>query len=297
MSRAETESNQPYTLYPGQRVSGFTNDTLGAFQGARNLAAMGNPTVDNAAGLAAASGQQALNAGNYTPLYAHTGAWPGANINSYMDPFLQNVLDISTRRASDRFMEAQGARDTAAQRAGAFGGSRHGIESFLAGRDFNQQLNDMTMQGLSQGYQNAQNMWTSDQARSLQAQLGNQQADLGAANLGLQGAQAATQAAGTLGQLGGTQQQLYLDRLKALLGVGQAQQDQSQKGLDVAYNDFVNQRDFNRQNIAFLGGVLHGVPVSPQSEVVTTAPGPNPLSSLLGAGIAGTQLANMVGKS
>lgn len=295
MARAETESHQPYALYPGQRIEGFGADTLGAFQGTRDLAAMGNPTVDGAANLAATAGQQALNAGLYTPLYANTGAWPGANAQQYMDPYIQNVLDITKRRATDRFWEQQGQRDTAASRAGAFGGSRQGIMNFLAQRDMNQQLNDIDMQGMSQAYQNAQNMWTSDQARALQAALANQQTDLGAAQLGLQGAQTANSAAATLGQLGGTQQQLTLDRIKALMGIGQAQQDLSQRGLDVAYNDFINQRDFERQNIAYLGGILHGVPVSPQSEVITTSPGPNPLSQLLGTGIAGAQLANMVG--
>lgn len=295
MARTEAESNQPYAMYPGQRIQGFTPDTQSAFQGYRNLAGYGNPTVDQGAAMAQAAGQRALQAGNYQPQMVGTGQWSGQAANRYMDPYLQNVLDVQQRRATQRYGEQVGQLDTGAQKAKAFGGSRHGIQSALAQRDFNQQLSDSEAQGLSQAYQNAQQMFTSDQARTLQARMANQQAGLQGAQLGLQGAQAGIGAAQALGQLGGTQQQLYMDRMKALMGVGTAQQDLAQKGLDIGYQDFINQRDYGRNNLAFMSGILRGIPVSPQSEVTTTTPGPNPLSQMLGAGIAGSQLANMKG--
>ena len=461
MERSEAETNQPYSLYPGQRIQGFTPDTESAFQGYRNLAGYGNPTVDQAVGLTGQSanlaaqgyapmmlgvgsvaqgmgtagqgigalgqglgttqmgvgsvgqglgttqrgvgaisramrmagrgeapvaegasmiregGLRAMEAGNYSPLYAGTRDWSGRAANRYMNPYIQNVLDTQKERATQRYLEQEGGINTAAQRAGAFGGSRHGIQSGMAQRELNQQLNEMEAQGLSQAYQNAQQMFTSDQARRLQAELANQGVDLQAARLGLEAAQAGTGAgqalaqtggqygqlaqimgqlggqygqlggtmgqlggqygqlggqmgdigsrygqlggtmgqlggqygqlgsgigqlggtisgiAGSMGQLGGTQQQLYMDRLKALMGVGTAQQELGQRGLETAYQDFINQRDYERNNLAFLSGILRGIPVSPQSEVVTSAPGPNTLSQMLGAGIAGTQLANM----
>lgn len=377
MSRSEAETNQPYTSYPGARIQGFTPDTQSAFQGYRNLAAYGNPTVDQAVGVVgrganvAAQGlnpmmrgigsvsqgmsaarmgmrpiaegrnlvsegaARAMQAGDYSPLYARTGQWSGRAAERYMNPYVQNVLDTQKRRAAERYAEQAGQLDSAAQKAGAFGGSRQGIQSFLAQREMNQQLNDMEAQGLSQAYQNAQQMFTSDQGRQLQAALANQGVDLQSAQLGLQAGQAGIgagqamgqlgsqygqlaqtmgglgsqygqlgagmgqlggtlgQLGGTMGQLGGTQQQLYMDRLKSLMGVGTAQQELAQRGLDIGYQDFINQRDYERNNLAFLSGILRGVPVSPQSEVITTSPGPNPLSQMLGAGLAGQQLANM----
>lgn len=463
MSRSEAESNQPYALYPGQRIQGFTPDTESAFQGYRNLAGYGNPTVDQAVGLTGVganvaaqgynpmlqgigsvgqgmmtagrgvgalgrglrttemgvgsvgqgigaaqrgmgsvaqamrmarqgaaplaegaemvrgAGQRAMEAADYSPLFAGTGEWGGRAARRYMNPYIQNVLDTQKQRATERYMEQEGGINTAAQKAGAFGGSRHGIQSGMAQRELNQQLNEMEAQGLSQAYQNAQQMYTSDQQRALQAALANQGVDLQAAQLGLQGARTGLEAGqamgqfggqygqlaqtmgqlggqygqlggtmgqlggqygqlggqmgdigsrygqlggtmgqlggqfgqlgsgigqlggnisqigGQMGQLGGTQQQLYMDRLKSLMGIGTAQQELGQRGLETAYQDFINQRDFERQNLAFLSGILRGIPVSPQSEVVTTAPGPNPLSQMLGAGIAGQQLANMRG--
>lgn len=293
MTRSEAETNQPYSLYPGQRIQGFTPDTESAFQGYRNLAAYGNPTVDQAANMARYGGAQALAAGQYQPERVGTRDWGGQAASRYMNPYIQNVLDVQKQRATQRYGEQEGNINSAAQQAKAFGGSRHGIQSFLAQRDLNQQLNDMEAQGLGQAYQNAQQMFTSDQQRRMQAAMANQGAGIQGAQLGIQGAQTGIGAAQALGQLGGTQQQLYMDRLKSLMGVGTAQQELAQRGLDTAYQDFINQRDFERQNLAFMSGILRGIPVSPQSEVVTSAPGPNPLSQLLGAGIAGSQLANM----
>ena len=461
MARTEAESNQPYAMYQGPRIQGFTPDTESAFQGYRNLAAYGNPTVDQAVGLTgvgagmAAQGmapimrgvgttsrgvdvasqgldpmmrgvqsvgfgeqvasqglmpmmrgvgatseamraarmmsepvgqgagtiqrgtEMAMRAGDYSPMMAGTGEWGGRAANRYMSPYIQNVLDVQKRRAGERYQEQQGNLASAAKQAGALGGSRHGIQSFLAEREMNQQLNDMEAQALSQAYQNAQQMYTSDQARRLQADLANQGVDLQGAQLRMQGGQAGIQGgqalgqlggqygqmaqimgqlggqygqlgsqmgglggvlgqmggqygqlgsqmgglggqlgqlggqygqlgtqmggiggqvgqlAGQMGQLGGTQQQLYMDRLKSLMGIGTAQQDLAQRGLDIAREDFINQRDYERGNLAFLGGIMRGVPVTPQSEIITTSPGPNMLSQMLGAGIAGSQLANM----
>lgn len=295
MSRTEAESNQPYAMYPGQRIQGFNPDQQSAFQGYRNLAEYGNPTVDQGAGMARSAGQQALQSGRYQPQMVGTGQWSGRAANQYMDPYLQNVLDVQQRRATQRYGEQVGQLDSGAQKAKAFGGSRHGIQSALAQRDFNQQLGDAEAQAMSQAYQNAQQMFTSDQGRRLQARMANQQAGLQGAQLGIQGAQAGTAAAQALGQLGGAQQQLYMDRMKSLMGVGTAQQEQGQRALDLAREDFINQRDFERNNLAFMSGILRGVPVTPQSETITTAPGPNMLSQALGAGIAGSQLANMKG--
>lgn len=295
MSRTEAETNQPYIPFPGQRIQGFSADQLGSFQGIRNLNAMGAPTLDTAAQMATQAGGQALQAGSYTPIYAGTQTWPGADVSQYMNPYIDNVLNRLQSRATERYGEQSGMRQTAAERAGAYGGSRQGIQDFLAQRELNQQLGDMEAQQLSQAYQNAQGMFTSDQGRVLQALLANQGVDLQSAQLGLQGAQTAGTMSDILGRIGTSQQGLTLDRIRALQDAGSQQQGLLQRGLDTSYQDFVNQRDFERQNLNFLSGILHGVPVSPQSEVITTSPGPNPLSQLLGSGIAVSSLANMGG--
>jgi hypothetical protein len=58
-----------------------------------------------------------------------------------------------------------------------------------------------------------------------------------------------------------------------------------------------NQRDYERQNLQFLTGIMHGVPVTAQSETLGYEAPPNPVNQLLGLGIAGNQLSGMMSSS
>jgi hypothetical protein len=297
MARAETETNQPYIAYGAPRIAGFTGDQQGAFQGIRNINALGAPTVDTAAGMAYGAGNVGAQASGFNPYYTNTGNWTNANVGAYMNPYIQNVLRTMQDTATGRFQEQAGQRDTAAQQAGAYGGSRQAISNFLAQRDLNSQLNSMNAEQLAQAYQNAQGMYTSDQARALQSDQGNQAALAQAAGIRLQGGQLGLQSAQSLGQLGQMQQGLAFDRLAALEKAGVQQQGLAQSALDQAYKDFINQRDYERQNLQFLTGIMHGVPVTAQSETLGYEAPPNPVNQLLGLGIAGNQLSGMMSSS
>jgi hypothetical protein len=60
-----------------------------------------------------------------------------------------------------------------------------------------------------------------------------------------------------------------VDRANAMLGVGQTRESYEQDALDLAYQDFVNQRDFERGQIAFLGSAIKGVPVALNSDIMS----------------------------
>ena len=141
---------------------------------------------------------------------------------------------------------------------------------------------------------------------SSQQQLGLQQAGLlgqlsgQQAQLGLQGArdfaqigagqqQFGLQQAGALGTLGAQRQGLTLAQAEALQRQGALQQTQEQKGLDIAYQDFLNQRDYDKQQINYLSSIMRGIPVQP-STVQNLYSNPNPLSQYAGLGIAGLGL-------
>jgi len=71
-----------------------------------------------------------------------------------------------------------------------------------------------------------------------------------------------------------------------MMTIGDEQQQYSQSQLDIAYNDFVNQRDAERQNLQFLSSILRGVPISANQDVKQFESG-NPLAGAAGlAGIA-----------
>ena len=104
-------------------------------------------------------------------------ARPGT-AESYMSPYMQNVVDIQQREAQRQADIAGTQRKAQAVGAGAFGGSRQAIMEAEAARNLAIQKGDIQAQGLQSAYQQAQQAYQTDAARQLQAQLANQQAGL-----------------------------------------------------------------------------------------------------------------------
>ena len=114
----------------------------------------------------------------------------------YMNPYMQNVVDIQKREAQRTADIAGTQRGAQAAKAGAFGGSRQAIIDAEANRNLSQQLGDIQATGSQAAFQNAQQQFNAEQAAGLQAQQSNQQAGItmGGQNLS---ANLATQQLGT----------------------------------------------------------------------------------------------------
>jgi len=96
------------------------------------------------------------------------------------------------------------------------------------------------------------------------------------------------QAAQQLGTLGQLQQSMGLQNIGALEAAGAMQQQQNQRSLDQAYADFLAQREYDRQNIAFLNAAIRGLEIPTSTSTQSTGPAsvyqPSPLSQLAQAG-------------
>ena len=114
----------------------------------------------------------------------------------YMNPYMQNVVDIQKREAQRTADIAGTQRGAQAAKAGAFGGSRQAVIDAEANRNLSQQLGDIQATGSQAAFQNAQQQFNAEQAAGLQAQQSNQQAGItmGGQNLS---ANLATQQLGT----------------------------------------------------------------------------------------------------
>jgi hypothetical protein len=88
----------------------------------------------------------------------------GREAQRYMNPFVENVLDRQQRRATDRFAEQQARRNQQAIQAGAFGGSRQGVQDAIAQRELNESLRDIEAKGLSDAFTQAQQQFERDRA-------------------------------------------------------------------------------------------------------------------------------------
>ena len=187
------------------------------------------------------------------------------DISQYMNPYqnlvTQNTLD-EMRRRSD--IEGQQISD-AAVRSGAFGGSRHGVQESERMRNLREQQSRTASQMAQQNYQQA--------LAAAQAQKAQQ----------LSGA-------GAFGNIAGQQMQLGQEGISGLTQAGAMGQQQLQKGMDIAYQDFLRQQQFPYTQAATLGNLLTGVPASQMASVYSQQPGPSMAQQIAGLGMAGAGL-------
>ena len=121
-----------------------------------------------------------------------------SGVQKFMNPYQQQVIDESIRQINRQGDMSRQNLQAQATRAGAFGGSREGVQRAELERALAEQKNAAIVGGLSQGYNQA--------ASQAQQAFEQQQARQLAQAQGLQGA------AGLQGQFGQTQQQQALHR-------------------------------------------------------------------------------------
>ena len=304
MSSAEALMGEQYQPYQAQRIAGFEPEQMGAFEGIRAIANRGMPGVQQ--GMSTAS-EMASGFGGIPQVYSQytPGTMPqdtiGGRMGAYQNPYQEAVLDRLQRRAVERFDEGQAQRGLQAAQQGAFGGSRAAIQDVLSRRNLEEQLSDMEAQQLQRGFGESARLAGMDVSQAQRAREMSEAAHQQAGTMGLQ-AQLANQrafeaqqarrlqAAGLLPKMSATEQMLDLQRMAALRGVGGEFQGQQQQMMDQGYQDFINQRDYPRQNLAFFQQLLSGLPVTPSSEVMKFEPRPNPYAQMMGMGLGGMQM-------
>jgi hypothetical protein len=276
---ALTDTTQnPYQQYGGQRIADFNPMQQQFFQGVQNLGPSG--TVGQGVDVAGQAAGRALNT-SYNPY--QTGQF-GAQAGQYMDPYMQNVVDIQQREAQRQADIARTQSNANAVKSGAFGGSRQAIVDAEAARNLATQKGDIQARGLQDAYTRAQQQFNTEQA------LGESSRQYGA-GLGLKGLETALTGAAQLGGLGATQFGQQKDILTAQQGVGAMQQAQEQAKLSQGYEDFLAKQKYPYQQLEFMSNIMRGTPYSSTTSMYS--PGPSTATTLLGAGtsLAGAALA------
>lgn len=270
---------------------------------------------------AQALADRALTAANpYLQSAAQTSA---SQVGQYMSPYQQGVLDVIAKQGARNLSEnlLPGVSD-AFIKAGQFGSSRMGEFGSRAVRDTQEAILNQQAQALQQGYGQSMSAAQADLAR--QAQLAGTVGSISGADLSriLQGgaqygslAQAQTQAGqaqqqfglgaaqaeqqaraadyqrqmAALSQFAQMQQQeqgMRAADVAALEGAGTAQQGQMQRQLDTAYQQFMEQQMYPKQQADWLSTQIRGMaPITPQTTTqASTSMGqtysPSPLSQL-----------------
>ena len=264
IARGQALTSRPYEAYTGARVAEFSPDMQTAFGRMRNQQVA--PQIGEATGLASLAGKRAMDYGMF-----------GEGVQQYMNPYMQNVVDIERRKAQEAADQQAAALSGQAVRQGAFGGSGAALQQRALRRDTAQQLGDIQAQGLNRAYESAVNQY----------------------NQGISSGLAASQ---QLGGLGRDQFGQEMDITKGLATSGDVQRQREQALMDVKYGDYLAEQKYPYEQLAFQQGLVSGVPYSKTQRVSgreVTQPGkqvtqrvdppkeqPNTASQLIGAGTA-----------
>ena len=222
----------------------------------------------------AASGIPALQAaqGQFDPSQS--------NYQQFFDQYQADVTQQALKQMDQEAAKAQANLATQAQRAGAFGGSRFGVQEAELAKNLQDIKSRRISEDLSRNFQQAQakamDTFERAQARNLgvgQAlgQAGQGQANLGQgiAGLGQLGFGLGQQGVGTLGTIGGQRQARNQALADEALRLTTARQ----------------QEPLNR--LRFVQDQLSRVPSAQQRTIEQPIPFTNPLLGAIGAGISG----------
>ena len=304
MERAETESLAPYTTYEGQRLAMFTPEQELAMTGKSGLAVAGDPTqlatasnvmggiaqnemmmADGTMGSPLGSGQYMAgqNFNQVTGTDASGNPIYG-NVNAYMNPYQQSVIDIAKNAARDQSLQASNLISQDAAASGGLGGYREAIMQSERQNALAQQIADIQATGSAAAYEQGQSAFERDRA-----------ARLGGIGIDQATRQQQLAASGALGDLGFARQAAEIQRLDQLGQAGTARQAMQQQLYDTGYQEFQDQLAYPRQNISFFQQALRGMPITPGQQVSSYQPTPSAASSMLGLGLGGLGLYQAMG--
>lgn len=272
---------QPLNV-PAQQVAGFTPTQQAAMMQAYGGIGAYRPFLDDAR-LAQLAGAQTVGQG--------VQALQGMNIgpDAYKPFFDQYQADVTAEAIKEIDRQSQMAQNQLAGqavKAGAFGGSRFGIQQSELARNAADLKSRRVFEDLSRNFQQAQaSARAANQQRMQQGQMFGQ---LGQMTSGIGGAMAG---------LGAQAQQLGQSDVSQLMGIGGLQQQLDQQLLNTAYQNQLALQNAPFQQLSTGAGILQQL--SPQvmgQQTIAPLPQSNPYLQAAGAiGSIGTGLGALIG--
>jgi hypothetical protein len=242
LNRSWGLSKEGYTPYTGQRTAFETTDpTTG------QVKAGYSPLEQKAF-----TGLGSL--GAYTPGQFNTGLGPVGSVQDYMNPYLQNVVDIQAREARRAADISRNTEQARLAQAGAYGGSRQAIMEAERQRNLGTQIGDIQAKGLMAAFEQAQKQ------------------RLGEATLGLEG-----QRLGEVSRQFGAKQDL--ETIGEQMKAGTIQRGIEQAPLDIGYKDWTESMNWPYKQLGFMSNMIGGMPIQ--------APAYSPPDSGFGSGVVG----------
>jgi len=262
LGKAQAEAAKEFQPYAGAFTAPQSELQTSAFKG------IGSLTIPQALTTAGTQATQTFTgAQQYMPQIG--------TIQSYMNPYLEAVLEPQRREASRQAEIARNEMQGRMAKAGAYGGSRQAIMEAEAQRNLQTLLGDITGKGYAGAFEAAQRQ---------------RQADIDA---GLKGLAAQTAATQVLGGIGGQQAQYGLANLQEMARQGQAQREIEQQGLTADYGQYLRELEFPREQLRFQSEMLQRLPLATQSFY---QPAPSAASSAAGGALTALEFLKLLGQ-
>jgi hypothetical protein len=236
---AKDISNRPYEAYSGPTVAGLTADQQSAYDYVRNNYQTAGNTI--------AGATDAITGGNLT-----------STAQSLLNPYLGNVetgAEAQLQRSAD---QAQNDLASRAASAGAFGGTRFGVQSAELAGNTARQAGDLSANIRSQGWNTAVNT--------------------------------ALQQAGAVSQGALTGQTAGLAGASALASAGAQQQNQNQADINALIGNWQAARDYPLEQLAIREGALSSTPYGSTTTSTQPLNRGNPAMAGLGGAATGAAL-------
>jgi len=249
-------ASQDFPGYEGARIAtyGDDNNKLTALeqQGIDLLAQGTEPFqgyLDDASAMADTLGQgydQASRADLIGDSFSMDSAQP------YMDMY-QRSIDPAIAEIRKQTQQNLMGDSAAAARAGAFGGSRQGLREAETMTEGSRLAGDARVQAGARGMEFASGRFDQERAARFEAEQ--------ARRSGYETQEAGRlRATETLQGFAPLAQGLNEQAASGMISSGQAQRQLDQQALDMAYGDYVEQRNYPQQQLNFALGALQGVP-------------------------------------
>jgi hypothetical protein len=244
LGKSNSIAGNDYTPYPGQRVADFNDPTTQSFDMTAANVGIQNPAFSTA----------------QTGFNSVAGGYNQGKVDQYANPYIAQMDQSIANQANQNLFQnvLPGVNDTFTS-AGQFGGSRNAQFTNNAILNNQQAISNSQATANNQAYQNSMQNYLQGNAQTLTA--------------------------GTdLTQLGQQQQAAGLKDAAAMNAIGQQQQQLNQQGLDVGYQNFIDQRDWSKNQAAFMNQQVRGFNPPTSTAASYAGPGqtyqPSPLSQL-----------------
>lgn len=256
LSKATAATARPYTAYAAPRIAGFAPEQEQAFSGFKSSMGGYQPYLQQAE----------------TGLQRGTGSFTAPGVaQQYMNPYIQNVVaGIGSAAGRNLYENILPQINRTFVGGGTFGGSRSQQFMNRAIRDTQAAALSEQNKALASGYDTAANLYGAEAQRNLTA-------------------------APYMAALGSQAQEQRLRDLAGLEQIGAQRQQLGQRSADLAYQDFLEQREYPYQQVQRLAAIGGAPSAQGAGSVIQTQPGPSTAGQIGGILTSGIGLLGATG--